>query len=92
MTPDSAWRQWKGAVREQAAAETKLVQARAVWLQTMLEGFEERRRQAAADGLDVTTKDALVALGIPCIDCLTPAPKATGHKACPFKAIERVGK
>lgn len=76
ITPDSAWRQWRGALRDFRAAEEKLKQARAIWLQTLFEGFEQRRRDADAAGLEVGTKEALIALGIPCIDCLAPAGKA----------------
>lgn len=80
MTPDSAWRQWRGAVNAFNRAEQILAEARAVWLQTMLDGFDERRRNAHAEGHDVTTKKALAALGLPCKDCLAPVPpNASGH-------------
>lgn len=79
ITPDSAWRQWKGALRDARNAEDKLKQARAIWLQTLFDGFEQRRRDADAAGLEVGTKDALIALGIPCVDCLAPAGRA-GHR------------
>lgn len=78
MTPDSAWRQWKGAVRGLAAAEELHQQTRAIWLQVLLEGFEQRRLDADGDGRDVTTKEALAMLGLPCKDCLAPVPPNCG--------------
>lgn len=80
ITADSAWRQWKGAVRDARNAEQRLAESRAIWLRTLFEGFEERRRDADAAGHDITSKDALIALGIPCVDCLAPAPKGAGHR------------
>ena len=80
MTPDSAWRQWRGAERDLKAAEAKQQAARAVWLQVLLEGFDGRRSDAHADGRDVTSKKALAELGLPCKDCLAPVPEnMSGH-------------
>jgi hypothetical protein len=80
MTPDSAWRQWRGAVRDLAAADQRHEQARAVWLQVLLEGFQERREDADVAGLDVTSHKALAELGLPCKDCLAPVPpNCSGH-------------
>jgi hypothetical protein len=80
MTPDSAWRQWRGAVRDAKAAETREQQARAMWLQVLLEGFDQRRQDADADGRDVVTNKALAELGLPCKDCLAPVPAGcSGH-------------
>lgn len=80
ITPDSAWRNWRGAVRAMQRAEETLAGARAVWLQTLLEGFEQRRLDADAAGHDVTSKKALAALGLPCKDCLAPVPEnCSGH-------------
>lgn len=80
ITADSAWRQWKGAVRDHRTAELRLAESRSIWLRTLMEGFEERRREADAAGNDIASKDALIALGIPCVDCLAPAGKGAGHK------------
>jgi hypothetical protein len=80
MTPDSAWRQWKGAVRALRTAEQTHAQARAIWLQVLLDGFDQRRFDADNDGRDVTSKRALAALGLPCKDCLAPVPPdCSGH-------------
>lgn len=78
MTPDSAWRQWRGAVRDARAAEQKEQQARAIWLQVLLDGFEQRRQDADADSRDVQSKKALAELGLPCKDCLAPVPANCG--------------
>lgn len=80
MTPDSAWRQFRGAVRDLRAAEEREKAARAVWLQVLLEGFTQRRLDADADGRDVTSRKALGELGLPCTDCLAPVPaNMSGH-------------
>lgn len=80
MTPDSAWRQWRGAVNAHARAEENLTSARAIWLQTLLDGFQERLHEATADGLDTSSKKVLAALGLPCRDCLAPVPaNCSGH-------------
>jgi hypothetical protein len=54
----------------------QVAQARAVWLQTMLAHFEQRRAAAHEGGHDVTSTAALKALRVPCKDCLT----VTGEK------------
>lgn len=80
MTPDSAWRQWRGAKRDADRAEQNLAAARAIWLQTLLEGFQQRRDDADTAGHDVTSRKALAELGLPCKDCLAPVPaNMSGH-------------
>jgi hypothetical protein len=80
MTPDSAWRQWRGAVRDLKTAEDRQTQARAIWLQVLLDGFEQRRQDADTDGREAGTKRALAELGLPCKDCLAPVPAdCSGH-------------
>lgn len=51
--------------------KAQLDQARAVWLQTMLEHFERRRLHAHENGADVMSMRGLKALQVPCKDCLT---------------------
>lgn len=61
--------------------KAQLDQARAVWLQTMLEHFERRRMAAHENGADVTSMRALKALQVPCKDCLTvTVPGDVSHK------------
>jgi hypothetical protein len=80
MTPDSAWRQFRGATRDLRAAEEREKAARAIWLQVLLEGFDARRLDADADGRDVSSKKAIAELGLPCRDCLAPVPpNLSGH-------------
>lgn len=80
MTPDSAWRQYRGATRDLATAELRLHEARNVWLTTLLEEFAARLAKADEAGQDVKSKTVLAKLGIPCSDCLLPVPdKGSGH-------------
>lgn len=52
--------------------KAQLGQARAVWLQTMLEHFERRRLAAHEEGkIDITSVRGLKSLQVPCKDCLT---------------------
>jgi hypothetical protein len=80
MPDDSAWRQWKGAVRDLAAAEARVKQTQSYWVQNMLAQFELRRHAADLDGLDIRDPKVLLTLGVPCIDCHTIAGPRTGHK------------
>lgn len=80
MPLDSAWRQYRGAVRDLAAQQTKTQGARNTWLTVMLEAFEERRAEAKDAGLDVNDPKALLTLGVPCADCLRIAGRNQGHK------------
>lgn len=73
MPPDSAYRQWKGAVRDLATAEERVRQTRSFWAQNMLAEFELRRAAADQEGLDVRDNKILFSIGVPCVDCLTIA-------------------
>lgn len=79
MPPDSAWRQWRGAVRDLANAEERVRQGRATWVTNMLGDFELRRAAADQEGLDVRNQAVLFSLGVPCVDCLTIAGPRSGH-------------
>lgn len=79
MPPDSAYRQWKGAVRDLAAAEAKVKQTQSFWVQNMLADFELRRAAADIEGLDIRNNAVLLTLGVPCVDCHTIAGPRSGH-------------
>lgn len=79
MPDDSAWRQWRGAVRDLANAEEKAKQAQAYWVQNMLAQFELRRAAADQQGADVRNHKVLFGLGVPCIHCHTIAGPQSGH-------------
>lgn len=79
MAPDSAYRQWKGAVADLARAEERVQQARSFWLQNMLADFELRRAAADQDGADVRNHAVLFGLGVPCVDCRSIAGPRSGH-------------
>jgi hypothetical protein len=79
MPDDSAYRQWKGAVRDLANAEERVRQAKSTWLTNMLGHFELRRAAADQEGQDVRNNRVLFALGVPCMDCLTIAGPHSGH-------------
>lgn len=62
-------------------ATTAETQARATWLQTILEHFSRRHAEASELGKDVTTERGLKSLHVPCVDCLkTAGPKDRSHK------------
>lgn len=71
MTIDSAWRQLRTYSRDQAVAEQKLLGARNVWRQTLIEQMEERLEEAKERGLDIADPKTLWAMGVPCVTCLT---------------------
>lgn len=79
MMPDSAYRQWRGAARDLANAEERLLQARSIWLQNMLADFELRRHAADEAGQDVRNHKVLFSLGVPCVDCKSIAGPNSGH-------------
>lgn len=79
MPADSAWRQWRGAARDLAAAEARAKQAQSFWVQNMLGEFELRRAAADQEGLDIRNHQVLFTLGVPCIHCHTIAGPRTGH-------------
>lgn len=80
MAEDSAWRQWRGAMRDLENARTKAKQTRDIWLQNLLGHFEVRRAAARERGEDTTEPTVLWAIGVPCAHCLTIAGAQSGHK------------
>jgi hypothetical protein len=71
MTLDSAWRQLRGATRDQATADERVAGARKVWLMTLLEQMAERLEEARDLGVDVTAEKGLLSIGVPCTKCMT---------------------
>lgn len=72
MPLDSAWRQYKGAVRDRDRLEQKVDQARQMWERVLLEQMLERIEQARDElGLDVADTKVLLRIGVPCTTCLT---------------------
>lgn len=72
MPLDSAWRQYKGAVRDRDRLEVKVEQARQMWERVLLEQMLERVAHARDElGLDITDTKVLLRLGVPCTTCLT---------------------
>jgi hypothetical protein len=51
-----------------------------VWLITLFEEFGARYTKAEELGHDIANLDTLIALGVPCIHCLTPAQARSGHE------------
>jgi hypothetical protein len=71
LTLETAWRNYRGAARDQAAAEEKLQGSRQAWAHTLLEQMAERYETAREElGLDVTKEKVLLQIGVPCITCL----------------------
>lgn len=92
---------------EQAAerAEQQEDHTAAIWLQVLLEGFEERRETHRLDGKDAAgllhDRRGLADMGLPCADCLLPVPYdfadhdysvATDEERKTFPVIARCGK
>lgn len=63
-----------GSQKNVDRVKAQVEQARAVWLQTMLEHFERRRMEAHEDGrVNVNSTVGLKSLRVPCKDCLKVA-------------------
>lgn len=71
LTLETAWRNYRGAVRDQAGAEEKLLGSRNAWGRTLLDQMAERYEKARDElGLDVAQVKVLLQIGVPCLHCL----------------------
>lgn len=77
---DTAFRNWKGATRDHATAAERLQGAKNAWLTTLFEAFHDNFARARDAGDDISSNQVLFTLGLPCIDCHTPARPKTGHR------------
>lgn len=100
MTRDSAWRQWKGAVRDLNRAIDRKDASRGVYLTVLFHEFETARAAAKEAGRDITSKTAMAEFGLPCVDCVQAYTEMSGHEiveqavasGSPYGVFARCGK